>query len=1170
MPSAFDVQHSRRLVDAFLLEFYASAKASPKYSILLDTFSPAAWADLELAENKHFAHLLSPEIHECLWHKEAEKLAHKRFSLHLPAAWISDSSQSLNRKLIQSIHKLDVPSASQESLLLTLTARLLHDTSIQSSAYAERAASTSQTLELPIQLDHLLLTVPSIAALYSRLTEFLLRIPGIAGAWLGSCDPQGVMRAYFSAGEGVQVYVAGEPFPLMEYPDNPITRAWTTGQPHFLGDWEGEGKKLRNSYWQQRGMEYGWRSSCSIPFEAAGKQRDILTLYSKRIHFFVQPDISLLILHLHALLGAALERLRLTENLEHKKQTLSLYKAAMDASANGILISGPVAENFAICYANPAFERITGYSESEALGRNCRFLQGSDRAQPQLETLRTALQNGSPCAVELRNYRKDGTLFWNAFSIAPVRDDAGQITHFIGIQNDITLQKSAIAIHARTNALYGALMGAAELIVQAHTERELLDGLCRMLVESELFSHVWIGKPNMAGDIEALSVFSSLEDSEYWYRPNVHTDDEKLMLIVRAWRRSAMQYSNDRLTDPECPLIHDFHRKHGLHATAVVPLQRDGELWALLTLVSKEANIFSPELLELLESIGRLVGHGLDSLDLRHILEDERQHQAWLARHDPLTDILNRRGLMERLDESTARARRHNRLLAVAVMDIDGFKAINDLHGHPAGDLLLQTIAERLESAIRQTDAAGRLGGDEFVLVLEDLDQDDDLNITLARILESVELPIHLANGRTTSVRGSIGVTLFPNDDSDPERLLRHADRALYALKEAKPDPEQRWMLFQAEADEKMLVRQKSILTLFRSGMLRVHYQPVINLQTGKVTGVEALARLIDQDNTLLYPADFLHQFGISELIALTQQVLEQSIQDIKQAEKSGFSLHVGINLEPSMMTDRKAMDALRQQIESTGIDPRRVILELLEHADILSMADAQQTLRDLRSCGVRIALDDVGSAYSSLLRVKELPVDLIKLDRSFLIGLEQHPKELRFLMNLVNMLQSLGLDLVVEGIESGASLDAMSALGAKHGQGFYIARPMDFESLMLWLARHRAAPWTHPTSVLGVVALQLHGLDAASRILPQRPTYLDYMQNCDPARECVIGVHMQRLGAVAARAIKAHNDWHAKIASLCSGSNGIIHPADFETHRLLYENELFLAALQNNTPLGQ
>jgi diguanylate cyclase (GGDEF)-like protein/PAS domain S-box-containing protein len=1015
--------------------------------------------------------------------------------------------------------------------------------------------------DLPQQLDRLLLTVPSISELYSRLGEFLLQVVAVDGVWLGSPDEEEKVRCHFLAGAGVEEFLAASPILIDQNSDSPLAQAWRTGIPQFAFDWRNEQDRLPNPFWRERGLRFGWRSSCAIPISGAGGKRDILVLYSKRPNFFGKEPIQRFVLQLHSLLGFALERLRLLEAMEQSRQALMVYKNAMDVSVHGILIAA-AKEDLPICYVNPAFERITGYSAEEAIGRNCRFLQGADTAQPQMETVREAVRQGKSCTVELRNYRKNGTMFWNSVSIAPVLNAEGRATHFIGVQNDVTHLKTLLSESDRSNALYRALMSTAELVVRAQTERELLAELCRLMVESNLFAQVWIGHPNSAGDLEIQSVCGNSRDLEHVsYLPNVLTGDEKNILEVRAWQHCQVQFTNDRLTDPECLPIQDPDRTRDLHAAAAVPMYRNGEIWALLMLLSRESNVFTPELLELIERIGLLAGHGLDALDLRHTLEEERKYQSWLARHDPVTDLLNRRGLTERVEEAIARARLRGGSMAVALVDLNGFRLFNELHGHPACDRMLRTVADRLQTSLRPGDVAGRLGGDEFVLILEDVDE-EKLAVMLPQIQASVERPMVLASGRTATIQTSIGVTLFPQDNSTSEHLLRHADRALYALKESREAAGSRWAVFHAEADEQKQIRRKAILALFRKGNIRVHYQPLVNLKTGEVIGVEALARLIDENNELLAPAEFLPHFGPAELTALTFQVLTQGIQDMHRLDDAGFHLNLGINLEPATLADLEAMQELRRQIESSGMGTDRIVLELLEHTGILSMNVTQGTLRDLKASGAKIALDDLGTAHSSLLRMKQFPVDIVKLDRSFLAGLDRQLKDLRFLINLVNLARSLDFQLVAEGVENDASCDALAAMGVTYAQGYGIAMPMALEELENWLQNCRPVPWTRPRTMLGLIALQLIGLDATARILPQRPDFLKYLQDCDSNRECEIGRSMNELGEMCAGATAAHRAFHATLALHASQSSGIVKYCDFQAARIVYEAALFHALL--------
>jgi PAS domain S-box-containing protein len=311
--------------------------------------------------------------------------------------------------------------------------------------------------DLPQQLDRLLLTSPSISEFYSRLGEFLLQTVAVDGVWLGSPDDQEKVHCHFLAGEGVARFLEAETIWIDDNADSPLARAWRTGIPQFVSDWTDQRNHLPGAFWRERGLRFGWRSSCAIPISGDAGKRDVLILYSRHPKFFCRDYIRRIVLQLHSQLGFALERLRLLEAIIKDQQTLALYKTAMDASVNGILIA-EAGDDLPIRYVNPAFERMTGYCAEEILGINCRILQGADTSQPQLEIIHQAVRQGKSCTVELRNYRKDGTMFWNSLSIAPVLNNAGTPTHFVGIQKDVTEIRTILSESVHSNALYRALM----------------------------------------------------------------------------------------------------------------------------------------------------------------------------------------------------------------------------------------------------------------------------------------------------------------------------------------------------------------------------------------------------------------------------------------------------------------------------------------------------------------------------------------------------------------------------------------------------------------------------------------------------------------------------------------------------------------------------------------
>ena len=455
----------------------------------------------------------------------------------------------------------------------------------------------------------------------------------------------------------------------------------------------------------------------------------------------------------------------------------------------------------------------------------------------------------------------------------------------------------------------------------------------------------------------------------------------------------------------------------------------------------------------------------------QHVVAEARLRRQ--ATHDPLTGLPNRDALAAHMAEAIARAARHEKLLAVALLDLDDFKPVNDTHGHAMGDVLLQEVGRRLEDRLRGTDLVARLGGDEFVLVFEDLAHVDDLEAALARVGEAIHAPFVLPNGASVSVGCSAGVTIYPLDEADPDGLLRHADQALYAVKTKKTGRERYWQCFHpGELVSSRRLREQ----LARDAV--AYFQPVLSLREGRLIGVEALARIRDGERVLA-PAEFLYLLGRGERCELSLLMLGQGLALLKRLDDAGVELELdlAVNMEPEALVDRAFLGRFLELLAQAGMPPRRVVLEILEDGDFLSLPAARECLGTLKAAGVRIALDDVGSAYSSLLRLKELPVDKIKLDQGFVRDLHESPGNLVFVQSIQSLARGLDAQLVVEGVETEAILDAMVALDVEAVQGYAIARPMPAADMAAWVEAWRPPALLgarHPTSLLGAYAAHL------------------------------------------------------------------------------------------------
>ena len=555
--------------------------------------------------------------------------------------------------------------------------------------------------------------------------------------------------------------------------------------------------------------------------------------------------------------------------------------------------------------------------------------------------------------------------------------------------------------------------------------------------------------------------------------------------------------------------------------------------FAVLVIEGEEVQHFTQSLRETLKQLANSLGLGLTRYRERCELEQAKTEIESLAQHDALTHLPNRRFLEERLDQAMARARRHGKLLAVCMLDLDGFKIVNDTYGHEAGDELLVTLGKRLPEALRQSDFVARLGGDEFVLLVEDLSGPNDPTLILAKVEEAINAPILLRNGETIQISASMGIALYPfGKEETGDQLLRSADHALYESKAHKTDRICSWVSFgEVTARERQRTPAQRLLS---EGALEVWYQPVLDGDSRKVVGVEALARLRDDDGKILYPAEFLPQLSVDDLSNLSSMVLTQALEDLKKLDNLGWSLWVSFNVAPESFCGN-CVPCLQGVIRASGVDPQRITLEILEGGDFLERNVALSVLRDIKGMGIHLALDDVGSAYASLLRLKELPIDEIKLDQGFVRFLGERPQDLHFVRTIQDLASELQLHLIVEGVETTDILDAMLTIGVPYLQGYAISRPLSLAGLQQFLSSYAFDMGTHPASLFGLYAgtLKLH--TAIKNMLLINSTQLDIASLTD-GRLCRGHGVLHRFGyGDDSHMVQMHDDYHLALGTVAS-----------------------------------
>jgi diguanylate cyclase (GGDEF)-like protein len=417
-----------------------------------------------------------------------------------------------------------------------------------------------------------------------------------------------------------------------------------------------------------------------------------------------------------------------------------------------------------------------------------------------------------------------------------------------------------------------------------------------------------------------------------------------------------------------------------------------------------------------------------------------QQRLAHLAYRDTLTDLPNRALLYDRLQQSVLAAHRSSNPLTLLVMDLDGFKVVNDTMGHHAGDRLLQLVGSRLRATLREADTVARLGGDEFALILPSTDVAGAL-LAARKVLQELSLPF-VVEGRSLAVHASIGIARFPDHGWTAEMLLQKANVAMYL---AKADAS--GVAVYAPDRDHHTHRRLGFVTDLTQAMdedeFFVEYQPILHLGTGRVRGVEALVRWNHPQQGRLLPAEFIplaEQTGL--ILPLTTLVLDTAMDNFPKTEQS-IPLSIAVNLSPRNLQDPELAQRVAERLRARGLAATSLTFEITENVIMSDPVRSMESLTRLHEMGVRLAIDDFGTGYSSLGYLRRLPVDELKIDRSFVIGLGTGNDEV-IVRSTIDLAHNLGLSVVAEGVESLAVQEQLRALGCDAAQGFFIGAPAD------------------------------------------------------------------------------------------------------------------------------
>jgi diguanylate cyclase (GGDEF)-like protein/PAS domain S-box-containing protein len=421
-----------------------------------------------------------------------------------------------------------------------------------------------------------------------------------------------------------------------------------------------------------------------------------------------------------------------------------------------------------------------------------------------------------------------------------------------------------------------------------------------------------------------------------------------------------------------------------------------------------------------------------------------KEQMAHSAHHDFLTGLPNRLLLNDRLNQAIAQAERHGHLVAVLFLDLDGFKHINDSLGHPMGDKLLQSIAVRLVANVRAPDTVSRQGGDEFVVLLPEVASAGEAATTARRMLEAVA-GAHLVGQHDLRVTTSIGVSIFPDDGTDAETLIKNADTAMY---QAKENGRQNYQFFAAamnvRAVERQLIEEHLRRALERNEFV-LNYQPKVDLKTGAITGAEALLRWTHPTLGPISPAVFIPIAEDSGLILpIGTWVLREACRQAREWMDAGLpAMTIAVNVSAMQFRNEEFLESLLAILDETGLDPRSLEVEVTESGLMKRAEFTASVLQTLRGKGIQVAIDDFGTGYSSLSYLRKFPLDSLKIDQSFVRQITTKPNETMIVSAIISMAQSLSLRVIAEGVETAEELAFLQAHGCEEAQGYYFSRPI-------------------------------------------------------------------------------------------------------------------------------
>ncbi len=723
----------------------------------------------------------------------------------------------------------------------------------------------------------------------------------------------------------------------------------------------------------------------------------------------------------------------LAERRRHDED-LRRFGAAMEASGDAVLLIDP--QRMALVHANPSACKMLGYPRSQLLTQSPERLFATSRST--LSTAWQALLAGdrSGDTYETQYQRADGSLV-----AVEVRCHAARVADawlIVQVARDVTANRHMAHALKRQVLQHGLLARFGQLALENPPLHDLMAQaveIVRQGLDIDLCRVLEAGS-----DDRVLTQVAGIGWQDRWTREpffDAVAETEDHFILGARESIVVVDFESELRIQPSAVLV-----DHGVRSAVEVLICGAGGSYGVIGAYSPTRGRFSDESAHFLQSVSNTLAAAIER-------KQGEDRMTYMAQFDALTGLPNRSMYLDRLGLTLIEAERDHLPVGVLFVDIDRFKNVNDTLGHAVGDLLLVEIAERLRCAVRPGDTIGRLGGDEFALALAHLARIDDATLVAQKIVSALAAPFQLGSHEVYA-SASIGIALHPLDGHDGDALLKNADTAMYRAKESGRNA---YQFYLPQMNERALARmhlEAQLRGALERGEYLLHYQPKVSLQTGEISGMEALLRWQPAGRSLVGPDEFipiLEDTGL--IIPVGEWVVATVCAQIRTWQAEGITPRpVAVNLSARQFRQRNLAAVFGDILVASGIDPALLELELTESSLMSDSEGAVQALLEMKAHGIRLSVDDFGTGYSSLAYLKRFPLDALKIDRAFIRDVTTDADDATIALTIINLARSLQLKVVAEGVETQEQLEFLCEHGCDEIQGYYFSKPLPCEGI--------------------------------------------------------------------------------------------------------------------------